>query len=79
MSRRRAAQPVQSRRANPDYEHWQAFVGFWLVAGLALLLIGIAMFAAVAHSHRVAALLILGGIVCLAIGFIVRRAAQRAD
>lgn len=79
MSRRRAAQPAQTRPAGPDDEHWQAFIGFWLVAGVALLVIGTATFAAVPHSHRIAALLMLLGILCLVIGLIVRRAAKRAD
>jgi hypothetical protein len=41
-------------------------------------LIGIAMFAVVAHSHRVAGLLMLAGIVSIVIGLTIRRAGQRA-
>ena len=78
MTRRPADQPARPSQGGPDDAHWQTFVGFWLLAGIALLVIGIAMFAGVAHSHRVAALVILAGIISLAIGFIFRRAAPRA-
>jgi hypothetical protein len=79
MSPRRWSQPEGFRRAGELDERWQLFIGFWLLAGLALLTIGIAMFAAVAHSHRVAGLVMLLGVVCLAIGGGLLRAARRGE
>ncbi|HLX32116.1 MAG TPA: hypothetical protein VKR79_05030 [Gaiellaceae bacterium] len=52
-------------------------MAFWFLAGLSLLTIGVGMWADVAHSHRVAALILLLGILCLAVGLIVRRAERR--
>jgi hypothetical protein len=60
-------------------ERWQVFIAFWLLAGLALLTIGIAVFAALSHAHGLGASLLLSGVVCLAIGIVVRRAGHRAD
>lgn len=60
-------------------DRWRGFIAFWLVGGLALLVTGIWMFAAVRHGHRVGGLIGLAGIVCLAIGFLVLRAGHRAE
>jgi hypothetical protein len=74
-----------SRRASADAnpgtidDRWQSFIAFWLVAGLALLGLGVAVFAAVHRGHRVGGVLVLVGIVCLAIGLSVRRAGRRAS
>ncbi len=76
---RQSARPARSRQTSSPDEHWQVFIGFWLLAGLTLFIIGIAMFAAVAHSHRLGAILMLLGIVCIVIGLTVLRAARRAD
>lgn len=61
-----------------EAERWQTFIAFWLVGGLALLAIGIAVFAAVHHGHRLGGVLALLGVGCLAIGLAVWRI-QRAD
>jgi hypothetical protein len=60
-------------------ERWQGFVAFWLLAGLALLVIGIGMFAAVHHGHRVGAVIALVGAVSLGIGLVVWRAGRRPN
>jgi hypothetical protein len=60
-------------------DRWQGFIAFWLLGGLTLLVIGIAMFAAVRHGHRVGAVIVLIGIVCFAIGLLVWRAGRRQD
>jgi hypothetical protein len=60
-----------------DSDRWQLFVAFWLLGGLALLVIGIAVFAAVHHGHRVGAVIALVGVVSVAIGLVVRRAGRR--
>jgi hypothetical protein len=57
-------------------DRWQSFMAFWLVAGLALVGLGIAVFAAVHNGHRVGGVLVLLGIVCLAIGFGLRRVSR---
>jgi hypothetical protein len=62
-----------------DSERWQVFVAFWLLGGLALLVIGIAVFAAVRHGHRIGAVIALVGVVSLAIGFVVWRAGRRPE
>jgi membrane-bound ClpP family serine protease len=49
------------------------------VAGLALLVLGIAVFAAVHNGHRVGGVLALLGIVSLAIGLTLRRASRQAS
>jgi hypothetical protein len=76
MTHRQPAPTEPRQTGRPDDEQWQVFIGFWLIGGLALLVIGVAMFAAVAHSRRLAALLLLAGIACIAVGLTVRRAAQ---
>jgi len=63
----------------PQADRWQTFIAFWLLAGLTLLTVGIATFAAVRHAHRIGGVIVLLGIICLAIGLIVRRAGQRAN
>lgn len=63
----------------PIDERWQSFIAFWLVAGLALLALGIAVFVAVHDGHRVGGVLLLVGIICLAIGLSVRRAGRRGE
>jgi heme/copper-type cytochrome/quinol oxidase subunit 4 len=60
-------------------ERWQTFIAFWLLAGLTLLTVGIAVLAAVSHGHRIAAVLLLAGVICLAVGFTVWRAGRRRD
>lgn len=55
-------------------DRWQSFIGFWLVAGLALLGIGIGVFVGVHNGHRLGGVLVLVGIACLAVGLGVRRA-----
>lgn len=77
--RRRPARPARSRQGSSPDEHWQVFIGFWLLAGLSLFIIGIATLAAVTHSHRLAAILMLLGVLCIVIGLTVLRAAGRAD
>jgi hypothetical protein len=62
-----------------DSNRWQLFLAFWLLAGVALLIIGIATFAAAHHGHRVGAVVALLGIACLAIGLVVHRAGRRHD
>jgi uncharacterized membrane protein HdeD (DUF308 family) len=79
MTRLQPARPAKSRQGSASDEQWKVFTAFWLLAGVALLIIGIATFAAVAHSHRVAAVLMLLGILSLAVGLIVRRAGFRED
>ena len=66
-------------RRGAQSDRWQSFVAFWLLGGLVLLAIGIEMFAAVRHGHRVGGLIALLGIVCLVIGLLVRRAARRPE
>ena len=61
-----------------EAERWQTFTAFWLLAGLALLAIGITVFAAVHHGHRLGGVLVLLGVGCLALGVVVWRV-QRAD
>jgi uncharacterized membrane protein len=78
MTRRRQPARPATRQAESLDEHWQVFIGFWLLAGVTLLIIGIAMFATVQHSHRVAAILIFLGIISIVIGLVVRRAAHGA-
>jgi hypothetical protein len=65
-----------SRREGMQRDRWQSFVAFWLLGGVALLVIGIATFAAVHNGHRVGAVIALLGIVCLAIGLVVWRAGR---
>jgi hypothetical protein len=60
-------------------DRWQGFVAFWLIGGLALLVLGIAVFAAVHHAHRVGTVIALAGVVSLAIGLVVRRAGRRPE
>lgn len=60
-------------------DRWQGFVAFWLLGGLALLIIGIAMFAAVRHGHRVGGFIGLVGIVCFAIGLLVNGAGRKRE
>jgi uncharacterized membrane protein len=79
MTRLQPARPAKSRQGSASDEQWKVFTAFWLLAGVALLIIGIAMFAAVAHSHRVAAVLMLAGILSLAVGLTVRHAGRGAD
>jgi len=62
-----------------ESDRWQGFVAFWLVGGIALLVIGIATFAAVRHAHRLGGVIGLAGIVCLAIGLLVWRAGRQAE
>jgi uncharacterized membrane protein len=61
-----------------EAERWRTFIAFWLVGGLALLAIGIAVFAGVHHGRRLGGVLALLGVGCLAIGVTVWRI-QRAD
>jgi len=77
MTRRQARYSTRSGREGGLDERWHVFVAFWFLAGLSLLTIGVGMWADVAHSHRVAALILLLGILCLAVGLIVRRAERR--
>lgn len=65
--------------AGEEAERWRVFIAFWLAAGLALLGIGLAVFATVHNGHRVGGVVALAGIVCLAIGCGIRRAGQGAD
>jgi hypothetical protein len=58
-------------------QSWQSFIAFWLLAGLALVALGIFMFVAVHHGHRVGALIALIGLACIAIGLFIRRAQRR--
>ena len=60
-------------------DRWQSFIGFWLVAGVALLAIGIAVSVSVHNGRRVGGVIVLLGIVCLAIGFGLRRVGSRAS
>jgi hypothetical membrane protein len=69
---------MESRQGGDTDERWKVFIAFWLLGGVALVTIGIAMFADVAHAHRVGGVLVLLGIICLAVGLAVRRAGQRA-
>jgi hypothetical protein len=71
-SRRASA---DANRSNVD-DRWRSFIAFWLVAGLALVGLGVAVFAAVHNGHRVGGVLVLLGVVCLAIGLGVRRAGR---
>jgi len=68
-----------NRHEGMESDRWQGFVAFWLLGGLALLVIGIATFAAVRHAHRLGGVIVLVGIVCLAIGLLVLRAGRRAE
>jgi heme A synthase len=68
-----------TRGEGPRAEQRQSFIAFWLFAGASLLVIGIAMFAAVRHGHRVGALIAFLGVVCLGIGFLVRRAGRERE
>jgi ABC-type multidrug transport system permease subunit len=63
----------------PQSQSWQGFIAFWLFAGLVLLTLGIFMFAAVHHGHRVGALIALVGLACIGIGLFVRRAQRRGS
>jgi hypothetical protein len=78
MTRREGAYPERARPDAGTDERWKLFIAFWLLGGATLVTIGIAMFAGVAHSHRLAALLIISGLISLAIGLFVRRAGSRA-
>ena len=60
-------------------DRWRSFVAFWLIAGLTLLVTGIAMFVAVHHGHRVGGVIVLVGIVCFVIGFLVWRAGRQPE
>lgn len=60
-------------------DRWRSFIAFWLVGGLALLVIGIWMFAAVRHGHRVGGFIGLVGIVSFAVGLLVWRAGRQAE
>jgi uncharacterized membrane protein YgdD (TMEM256/DUF423 family) len=80
LRQRSAKEPL----TNADYratidDRWQSFIAFWLVAGLALLGLGIGVFVAVHNGHRVGGVLVLLGIVCFAVGLIIRRASRRGD
>ena len=66
-----------NRREGMESDRWQGFVAFWLVGGIALLVIGIATFAAVHHAHRLGGVIALGGIGCLVIGVLVWRGGRR--
>jgi hypothetical protein len=60
-------------------DRWVTFVAFWFLAALTLLVVGFAMFVAVAHSHRVASVLLVIAVLCLAVGFFLLRAGRRAS
>jgi len=56
---------------------WTGFFAFWLGSGLALIGLGLGTLAAVGHGRRLAAFVVLMGIVCLGIALIVLRAGRR--
>lgn len=66
MSPREGARPVD----------WQSFIAFWLLAGITLLALGVAMFVTVRHAHRVGGVVAFLGLVCLAAGLLLRRASR---
>jgi uncharacterized membrane protein len=68
-----------SRGGGAQPDRWLTFIAFWLLAGLTLLTVGIAMFAVVRHAHRVGAFIAFLGIICLAIGLLVRRGGRREE
>jgi hypothetical protein len=68
-----------NRHEGLESDRLQGFVAFWLVGGIALLVIGIATFAAVRHAHRLGGVIALAGIVCLAMGLLVWRAGRRSE
>jgi hypothetical protein len=70
---------MEPRQGGGTDQRWQVFIAFWFLGAVALVAIGIAMFATVAHAHRVGGIIVLLGIICLTIGLVVRRAGQRAD
>jgi uncharacterized membrane protein len=57
--------------------NWQSFVAFWLLAGITLLALGIAMFATVRHGHRVGGVIAFLGLLCLTFALVLRRAGKR--
>ena len=57
--------------------NWRSFVAFWLLAGITLLALGIAMFATVRHAHRVGGVIAFLGLLCLAFSVILYRASLR--
>jgi hypothetical protein len=76
--RRRRQGPEADYRAHID-ERWQSYIAFWLLAGLALVGLGIAVFVAIHNGHRVGGVLVLVGIVCVAVGISLRRTSRRAE
>jgi len=52
---------------------------FWLLAGLTFLVLGIAVFSADRHGHRIGGFLVLLAIACLAISLGVGYEGRRSD
>ena len=57
-------------------DRWQTFIAFWFLAAVALLVMAVATFIAVAHSHRLAFVLLASGVISLTIGLLIRRAGR---
>lgn len=62
----------------PERRRWQGFLALWVFAGVALFTIGLIVVFALRHGHRIGAVAVLLGIVCLAIGNLVRLAGRGA-
>lgn len=58
---------------------WRSFVAFWLLAGITLLALGIAMYATVRHAHRVGGVIAFLGLLCVAFSLILHKASRRGD
>jgi hypothetical protein len=58
-------------------DRWRTFVAFWFGAALTLFGLGLAMFVAIAHSHRIAFVLLILAAMCLTVGLLIRRAGRQ--
>jgi hypothetical protein len=56
-----------------------AYLGFWVVSGVALLVLGVATFAALHHGHRVGVALGALSVPCFAVAYLIRRAPRRQE
>ena len=66
-----------SRKTAGLDDRWRTFLVFWFAAAVALFVLGVAMFLSVAHSHRIAFVLLVLALLCLTVGLLVLRAGRQ--
>ena len=60
-----------------ETERWRTFLAFWIAAAIMFILLGVGVFVAAHHGHRIGFALLLLGLASLLIARIVRKAAPR--